>query len=92
MGVAAYTLSSSLPDQLRAELPTVEEFARDFPTFSLVKLRIDIERAILPLLERNGIDTSTSRSLSESLRILQRQGTASCPAGHTEALHRKPTH
>ena len=76
MGVAAYTLSSSLPDQLRAELPTVEEFARDFSTFSLVKLRIDIERAILPLLEKNGVDTSTSRSLSESLRILQRHGIA----------------
>jgi predicted nuclease of restriction endonuclease-like (RecB) superfamily len=76
MGVAAYKLSSSLPDRLRAELPTVEEFARDFPAFSLVKLRIDIERAILPLLERNGVDTSTSRSLSESLRMLQRQGAA----------------
>lgn len=76
MGVAAYKLSSALPDKLRAELPTVEEFARDFPAFSLVRLRIEIERGLRSLLERNGIDTSTPRNLGESLRMLQRAGKA----------------
>ena len=76
MGVAAYKLSSALPDKLRSELPTVEEFARDFPAFSLVRLRIEIERGLRSLLERNGIDTSTPRSLGESLRMLQRDGKA----------------
>ncbi len=76
MGVSAYKLSSALPEQLRAELPTAEEFARDFPAFSLVRLRIEIERGIRPLLEKCGIDASPGRSLAASLRRLQQEGIA----------------
>ena len=76
MGVAAYMLSSSLPDQLKTQLPTVEEFARDFPPFSLAKLRINIERAVRPFSERLGVDMSLLRSLGESSRLLERDGIA----------------
>lgn len=76
MGVAAYKLSSALPDQLRAELPTLEEFARDFSYLSVVKIRIEIERAIRLVLEQNGSDDSTPRNLRQSLLMLQREGKA----------------
>lgn len=76
MGVAAYKLSSALPDQLRAELPTLEEFARDFSYLSVVKIRIEIERAIRLVLEQSGSDDSTPRNLRQSLLMLQREGKA----------------
>ena len=50
MGVAAYQLSAALPEGLQAELPTVAEFAREFPLMSLVKLRIELEREIRLLM------------------------------------------
>ena len=55
MGVAEYIVSGALPAQLRSELPTAEEFAREFPYMSVVKLRIEIEKAIRPLLASRGI-------------------------------------
>jgi predicted nuclease of restriction endonuclease-like (RecB) superfamily len=72
MGVAVYTLSSALPDKFREDLPTLEEFAREFPALSLVKLRIEIERAVRLLLQRQSIDTSGPSNLGDSVRLLQR--------------------
>jgi predicted nuclease of restriction endonuclease-like (RecB) superfamily len=46
MGIAEYRVSQSLPEPLRNELPSVAEFAREFPLMSLVKLRIEIEREV----------------------------------------------
>ncbi len=46
MGVAEYRLSAALPEVLKSELPTVAEFAREFPLMSLVKLRIEIEQEL----------------------------------------------
>jgi predicted nuclease of restriction endonuclease-like (RecB) superfamily len=43
MGVADYRLSSALPAKLQAELPTVEEFAREFSLLSLVNVRSGAE-------------------------------------------------
>jgi hypothetical protein len=54
MGVAEYRLSDALPEPLRGELPTVAEFAREFPLMSLVKLRIEIERELRSILGAQG--------------------------------------
>jgi predicted nuclease of restriction endonuclease-like (RecB) superfamily len=50
MGVSNYVMSSSLPHQLESELPTAAEFAQEFPLFSMLKLRIEIERELRTLL------------------------------------------
>jgi predicted nuclease of restriction endonuclease-like (RecB) superfamily len=50
IGVAQYKLSPALPPQLARDLPTVEEFAREFPLMSVVKLRIEIERAVRDIM------------------------------------------
>ena len=71
MGVAEYVVSGSLPAQLRNELPTAEEFAREFPYMSVVKLRIEIERAIRPLLASRGIDLERPTGIARSLRELE---------------------
>jgi len=72
MGVAAYKLSSALPDKLRNDLPTLEEFAKDFPAFFLVRLRIEIERSVRLLLAQSSIDKAAPQNLGESIRLLQR--------------------
>ena len=46
MGVAQYQFTTALPDQLKNDLPSADDLAREFPLFSLLKLRIDIERAL----------------------------------------------
>jgi predicted nuclease of restriction endonuclease-like (RecB) superfamily len=55
MGVASYRVSSQLPKQLEAELPTPDELAREFPLMALVKLRIDIERTLRQLAQQQGV-------------------------------------
>jgi predicted nuclease of restriction endonuclease-like (RecB) superfamily len=55
MGVAAYRVSPTLPQQLEADLPTSDELAREFPLMSLVRLRIDIERKLRGLARGNGV-------------------------------------
>lgn len=79
MGVAQYRLSPALPPQLQHELPTVEEFAREFPLMSVVKLRIEIERAVRDLMAANGVTPVRPTGLGNMLRDLQRRGLA--PAG-----------
>ena len=46
MGVAQYRLTTALPDQFKNELPSAHDLAGEFPLFSLLKLRIEIERAL----------------------------------------------
>ncbi len=76
MGVAEYRLSAALPERLQTELPTVAEFAREFPLLSLVKLRIEIEREIYLLM--NG-ETGTEGPLGVGYMLseLQQLGLAS---------------
>src|SRR5438046_2876902 len=38
MGVAQYRLSPALPEQLKRDLPTIEDLAQEFPAMSVVKL------------------------------------------------------
>ena len=64
MGVAQYRLSPALPAQYQTSLPTVEELAPEFSLISVVKLRIQIERALQALC----LSTAFSRqSQSESI-------------------------
>src|SRR5882762_8910460 len=55
MGVAQYRLTTALPDQLKNELPSAHDLAREFPLFSLLKLRIEIERALHRRAENLGL-------------------------------------
>ena len=60
MGVAEYRLSPALPLQLQADLPTAEEFAREFPLMSLVELRIEVERELRSAMASRGLEADTS--------------------------------
>jgi predicted nuclease of restriction endonuclease-like (RecB) superfamily len=57
MGVAEYRLSPSIPKQLQTELPTAEEFARDFPIMSLMRIRLEVERELRAQLLLKGRET-----------------------------------
>ena len=72
MGVAEYVLSGALPAQLRDELPTLEELAREFPYLSLVKLRIEIEQALRSLMSLHGLPAQRPMGLGNMLRELDR--------------------
>ncbi|MGY3404664.1 putative nuclease of restriction endonuclease-like (RecB) superfamily [Bradyrhizobium sp. GM5.1] len=72
MGVAQHKLSPALPPQLARDLPTVEEFAREFPLMSIVKLRIEIER----IMRENGIAVRPPAGLGNMLGELHRRGLA----------------
>lgn len=84
MGVAQYQLSAALPPQLEEDLPTVAEFAREFPLMSVVKLRIEIERAVRELAEKKGVLFDRPTGIMNMLRDLRRQG--SVPASTERML------
>lgn len=84
MGVAQYQLSHALPPQLEEDLPTAAEFAREFPLMSVVKLRIEIERALRDLATARGITVNRPAGIVNMLRDLQRQGLA--PASTEQML------
>ena len=76
MGVARYRLSPALPEELRRELPTIEELAREFPLMSVVKLRIEIERALRGHLAAHGVALPRPMGIGSMLRELDRLGHA----------------
>jgi 2'-5' RNA ligase len=76
MGVATYRLSPPLPEPLRSQLPTTEEFAREFPLLSVVKLRIEVERAVRSLMALHGIEIVWPMGVRQALRELQSRGVA----------------
>jgi predicted nuclease of restriction endonuclease-like (RecB) superfamily len=76
MGVAQYCLSAALPDQLKRELPTIEDLAREFPALSVVKLRIEIERALRGFAANHGFSSDRPLGIGEVLRDLKRRGAA----------------
>ena len=69
MGVAEYRLSPALPAQLQADLPTAEEFSREFSLMSLVELRIEVERELRDAAAARDSEAGTS-SIGEMLRQL----------------------
>lgn len=76
MGVAQYRLSPALPPQLQQVLPTAEEFAREFPLMSVVKLRIEIERILRDILSDNGLASAAPAGIGNMLRELHQCGLA----------------
>lgn len=78
MGVAHYQLLPALLAQLQRELPTVDDFAREFPLMSVVKLRIEIERAVRDFATANGVGPTLATGIGNMLRDLDRRG---APAG-----------
>jgi predicted nuclease of restriction endonuclease-like (RecB) superfamily len=76
MGVAQYRLSPALPDRLKRELPTAEDLAREFPAMSLVKLRIEIERALRNFLMARGNVSSRPLGIGAVLHDLKQRGMA----------------
>jgi predicted nuclease of restriction endonuclease-like (RecB) superfamily len=76
MGVAQYRLSPALPPQLQQDLPTVEEFAREFPLMSVVKLRIEIERALRDYAAAKGFAPTRPAAVGHMLQDLERRGLA----------------
>lgn len=79
MGVAQYRLSPALPAQYQTTLPTVEELAREFPLISVVKLRIEIERALRDTMSEHGLLPAKPIGIDNMLRALHERGLA--PAG-----------
>ncbi|WP_247356738.1 PDDEXK nuclease domain-containing protein [Bradyrhizobium sp. 160] len=76
MGVAQYQLSPALPPQLQQDLPTVEEFAREFPLMSVVKMRMEIERALRNFMRDHGFASTRPTGLGDMLRELHRRSLA----------------
>jgi hypothetical protein len=73
MGVAKYTLSQALPPQLQRELPTAEQFASEYPAMSLVKLRIEIERALRSIVIQHDLPVDSPMSIAEVLEDLKKR-------------------
>ncbi|HXP97997.1 MAG TPA: PDDEXK nuclease domain-containing protein [Telmatospirillum sp.] len=76
MGVAQYHLSPALSDQLKRDLPTIEDLAREFPALSVVKLRIEIERALRDFAANRGFPSDRSIGIGAALRDLKQRGIA----------------
>jgi hypothetical protein len=76
MGVTQYRLSPALPPQYQRELPTAEEFSREFPLISAVKLRIEIERALRDFMADNRLAPQKPIGIGNMLRELHERGLA----------------
>lgn len=76
MGVAQYRLSPALPEKLKRDLPTVEDLAQEFPAMSVIKLRMEIERALRDLTAAHGIASKRPMSISMVLDELKQRGVA----------------
>lgn len=74
MGVAKYQLLTAPPEALQAALPTPDELAREFPHMALVGLRIEIERALLALLETRNLVVPMPTSIANLVRALGQEG------------------
>jgi predicted nuclease of restriction endonuclease-like (RecB) superfamily len=73
MGVAQYRLSPALPEQLKRELPTADDLAVEFPALSIVKLRMEIERALREVTSQLGMVSKRPTSIGAVLRELQQR-------------------
>jgi predicted nuclease of restriction endonuclease-like (RecB) superfamily len=76
MGVAQYRLSPALPEQLKRDLPTIEDLAQEFSAMSVVKLRIEIERALRNFTAAHGIAFKRPMSIRILLEELKQRGVA----------------
>ena len=76
MGVAQYKVSPSLPSRLQRDLPTIEELGREFSLMSVVKLRIEIERALRDYAAANGFAPVRPTGIGPMLENLEQRGLA----------------
>jgi predicted nuclease of restriction endonuclease-like (RecB) superfamily len=74
MGVAQYRLSPALPEPLKRDLPTLEDLAQEFPAMSVIKLRIEIERALQSFIAVHGLASEGPKSMGTVLRELKERG------------------
>ena len=88
MGVAQYRLSAALPEQLKHDLPTIEDLSQEFPAMSAIKLRIEIERALRDFALAHAITSRRPLSIGMVIRELKQRGTAPPSTDRfLEALH-----
>jgi hypothetical protein len=64
--------------RLQAALPTSAQFASEYPAMSLVKLRIEIKRALRSIVIEHGLPVDSPMSIAELLEHLKRRGLAPC--------------
>ena len=81
LGVAQYLVSPALPEQLRSELPTVEDLASEYPALSLLKLRMEIEGAVRDFAAEQGVPFDRLQGIGPILQELERRGLAPASAG-----------
>ena len=86
LGVAAYRVSSQLPQLLEADLPTQTELAREYPLMALVKLRIDIERMLRQLTQQHGAPKGPPAIRSMLEQLAQGGGLPQSAAAFGETL------
>jgi predicted nuclease of restriction endonuclease-like (RecB) superfamily len=76
MGVAQYTLSHALPPQLQRELPSAAQFAGEYTAMSLVKLRIEIERALRTMVIAHDLPIDSPINIGLLLEDLKKRALA----------------
>lgn len=81
MGVAQYRVSPALSEQLRNDLPTVEDLASEYPALSLLKLRMEIERAVQDFAAEQGVPSDRLQGIGPILQEPERRGLAPATAG-----------
>lgn len=92
MGVADYRLTPTPPEALLEELPSPEDVAKEFPAFSLIAMRMRIERAIHRKMGMLGLLQDDRMGVRQLLQQLELHGTAPAevetllPALHTMNL------
>jgi len=82
MGVARYTVSPSLPEELERDLPTAEDLAAELPSLALVSARLAIEHRLRERFETSTGARESPRGLAELLGELERRDLA--PPGTAE--------
>lgn len=70
MSVAQYRLTQALPNRLKKELPTTEELAKEFPLFSLVRLRIKMEQDLAELVHKQGVSATGYQKKAQGVESL----------------------
>lgn len=65
-----------MPPQLQRDLPTVEELAPEFPLMSVVKLRIEIERALRDFMIDAGDTPERPAGINDMVGALKKRGVA----------------
>jgi predicted nuclease of restriction endonuclease-like (RecB) superfamily len=76
MGVAQYRVSPALPEQLRRDLPTLEDLASEFPAMAAIKVRREIEVALRDVIAAHGIALNRPVTISRALGELKTRGLA----------------